>query len=102
MVVMVVAVVAHLLVVAAVHGEALGPEVGEEGRQHVVLDVLRRHALRGHALLHHLEHDLLNLLVRRRELADQDHHHLRVRMANVRAREHSHDPIRPSPTLGQL
>ena len=39
-------------------------------------DVGGLHALSPHALLHHLEHDFLHLLVRGLELADEDDHHL--------------------------
>jgi hypothetical protein len=52
------------------------PEVLEEVRQDLVLDVLRLHAVGAAALLHDLEHDLLHLLVGRLELSDEDQHHL--------------------------
>ena len=49
----------------------------EERGQDLVLDVLRLHAVGRAALLDDLQDDLLHLLVRRLELADQDQHHLR-------------------------
>mmetsp|Transcript_45842 Transcript_45842/g.81937 ORF Transcript_45842/g.81937 Transcript_45842/m.81937 type:complete len:859 (-) Transcript_45842:1570-4146(-) len=66
----------QLLVVAAVEGHPLDPEVLEERGNDLLLDVVPLHTLCGYALLHHLEHNLLHLLVRTLELTDQDVHHL--------------------------
>mmetsp|Transcript_241 Transcript_241/g.846 ORF Transcript_241/g.846 Transcript_241/m.846 type:complete len:825 (-) Transcript_241:710-3184(-) len=66
----------ELPVVAPVQGHPHHPEVPEEGRQDVFPDVARFHTLRGDALLHDLQDDLLHLLVGRRELTDQDDHDL--------------------------
>ena len=43
-----------LSVVSAVKRHALVPEVFEEGRQDLILDVLGFHTIRGTTLLHHL------------------------------------------------
>ena len=66
----------ELPVVAPVQGHAVVPEVLEEVGEDLLLDVLRLHAVGGAALLDHLQHDLLHLLVRRLELSDEDEHHL--------------------------
>ncbi|RUP50240.1 LOW QUALITY PROTEIN: hypothetical protein BC936DRAFT_139884 [Jimgerdemannia flammicorona] len=66
----------HLAVVAAVERHAPYPEVLEELGQDLLLYVLRLNAVRPRALLHHLEHNLLHLLIGRLELTDQDDHHL--------------------------
>lgn len=66
----------QLPVVPPVEGHAVVPEVLEELRQDLLLDVLGLHAVRGAALLHHLQDDLLHLLVGRLELPYEDEHHL--------------------------
>eukprot|EP00962_Isochrysis_galbana_P056214 scaffold28112_cov112-Isochrysis_galbana.AAC.2 len=64
------------LVVAPVQRHPADPEVLEELGQDLGPHVRRLHTLGGHALLDHLEHNLLHLLVGRGELAQQDNHHL--------------------------
>jgi hypothetical protein len=66
----------QLAIVAPVQRHPMVPEMLEEVGQDVVLDVLGLHAVRAAALLHHLQHDLLHLLVGGLELADEDEHHL--------------------------
>mmetsp|Transcript_25028 Transcript_25028/g.71298 ORF Transcript_25028/g.71298 Transcript_25028/m.71298 type:complete len:651 (-) Transcript_25028:1818-3770(-) len=66
----------QLPIVAAVKGHPDDPEVSEEGRQDILSDVARLDTLGGDALLDHLEHNLLHLLIRRRKLSDQNDHHL--------------------------
>ena len=56
------------------------------------LDVLRLHTICRAALLHHLQHDLLHLLVWRLELSDQDQHHLPGVVVGV-LRVHQRDQI---------
>uniref|UniRef100_A0A2M3ZTH8 Putative secreted peptide n=1 Tax=Anopheles braziliensis TaxID=58242 RepID=A0A2M3ZTH8_9DIPT len=58
--------------------------------QNLLLDVLCLYTVRRATLLHHLQHDLLHLLVRRLELADQDQHHLArvvVRVLGIHQRD---------------
>mmetsp|Transcript_9935 Transcript_9935/g.17046 ORF Transcript_9935/g.17046 Transcript_9935/m.17046 type:complete len:337 (-) Transcript_9935:2069-3079(-) len=67
----------HLAVVAAVERHAAHPERLEERRHHLRAHVLRLHAVRAHALLHHLQNNLLHLLVVGPKLTDQRAlHHL--------------------------
>mmetsp|Transcript_29025 Transcript_29025/g.67289 ORF Transcript_29025/g.67289 Transcript_29025/m.67289 type:complete len:780 (-) Transcript_29025:1289-3628(-) len=66
----------ELLVVAAVQGHAAHPEVLEVLGQNVFSNVAGLDTVGAHALLHHLEDDLLHLLVRGLELSDQDDHDL--------------------------
>mmetsp|Transcript_36498 Transcript_36498/g.67964 ORF Transcript_36498/g.67964 Transcript_36498/m.67964 type:complete len:323 (-) Transcript_36498:1165-2133(-) len=66
----------QLPVVSSIQGHSDHPEISEEGRQNILADVARLDTLSGDTLLHHLEHDLLHLLVRSGELSDQDDHHL--------------------------
>ena len=47
----------------------------EESREDLVLDVLWFHTVCGTTLLHHLQHDLLHLLIRGLELTDENQHH---------------------------
>ena len=66
----------ELAEVALVERHALRPEVLEKGREDFVLDVLGLDAVGAAALLDHLEHDLLHLVVGRLELAYEDEHDL--------------------------
>mmetsp|Transcript_24317 Transcript_24317/g.61665 ORF Transcript_24317/g.61665 Transcript_24317/m.61665 type:complete len:665 (+) Transcript_24317:276-2270(+) len=80
----------QLPVVPAVQGHAHDPEVAEEGRQDILADVAGLDALRGDALLHDLQHNLLHLLIWRGELADQNDHDLSrvvVRVLRVHERD---------------
>mmetsp|Transcript_26895 Transcript_26895/g.58347 ORF Transcript_26895/g.58347 Transcript_26895/m.58347 type:complete len:263 (-) Transcript_26895:1857-2645(-) len=66
----------QLRVVALVQRHAPHPEVLEVLGEDVLADVVGLDAVRRHALLDHLEHNLLHLLVGRLELADEDDHDL--------------------------
>mmetsp|Transcript_11357 Transcript_11357/g.20623 ORF Transcript_11357/g.20623 Transcript_11357/m.20623 type:complete len:664 (+) Transcript_11357:201-2192(+) len=66
----------YLLVVPPVEGHPSDPEVLEKVRKDLLPHVRRRDSGGRNALLDHLEHDLLHLLVGGLELADQDRHHL--------------------------
>ncbi|GIX65610.1 uncharacterized protein BcabD6B2_50450 [Babesia caballi] len=62
--------------VLLVHAVAHDPEGLEEGVQQLLADVVRLDALRRDALPHHLQHNVLHLLVGRGKLLDQNVHDL--------------------------
>mmetsp|Transcript_30967 Transcript_30967/g.55423 ORF Transcript_30967/g.55423 Transcript_30967/m.55423 type:complete len:657 (+) Transcript_30967:141-2111(+) len=74
----------QLSVVAAVQRHPTHPKIAEKLGQDLRFDVVPLHAVRAHALLHHLEHDLLHLLVRALKLADEDHHGIFCVIVGVR------------------
>ena len=66
----------QLTIITSVQRHPVVPEMLEKRRQNIVLDVLRLHTVGGAALLHHLQHNFLHLLVRGLELSDEDQHDL--------------------------
>ena len=66
----------QLSVIPAVQSHSAHPEVPEKLWQDFVADVVRLNAISAHTLLHHLQDNLLHLLIWRLEFTHQDDHDL--------------------------